>query len=451
LFMSIPELLQTYGPAVGVAAGVFSIAGFFFQLYRASHRKHLAMLNDRIAVLESEKADLIAGASQPTDEHLIAVLQKDLDATQAAAGIMTAELAASAQAIAHKEQAATDLTADLEKTRDDLLALGQELKSRNNKIRHALELEGRLWETKTLKGVPAFRSLQERRTAILSILNLKGGVGKTTITAHLASALSQRGYRVLVVDLDLQGSLSSLFIPNDIIAQRSKDGALLQDYLTSASAGQKTNLLDYAVPILDGGSAVVATTDRLAYAELNLTMQWLLRVCKRDTRFLLRRGLHQRRVAKRFDVVLLDCPPLINTCCVNALAASDYVIIPVTPSRKAADRAPQLLYTLKKLCAVINPDLLVAGLLANRTHGVQLTQKEQYLWDNLLVQCKDQWEEPVNSFKTVIRQSPEIATSENDFRPAEEGGDLYRMFHGLAKELEERMPGECRRTTTAHS
>ncbi len=90
--MNFPQLLQTYGPAVGVAAGVFSIVGFFFQLYRASHRKHLAMLNDRIKVLESERADLIAGTSQGTDEQLVAVLKQDLDATQAVAAKLSDDL-----------------------------------------------------------------------------------------------------------------------------------------------------------------------------------------------------------------------------------------------------------------------------------------------------------------------------------------------------------------------
>ena len=363
------------------------------------------MLNDRIRVLESEKADLIVSASNGTDKHLVAALQRDLDAAQAAADKLTEDLVASTEQAVRKEQAAVELTADLEKASDDLLALGQELKSQNNKIRHAPQSEGRIWELRTLKGVPRFRGLHERRAAILSVLNLKGGVGKTTITAHLASALSQRGYRVLLVDLDLQGSLSSLFIPQDASPSALRPGHFSKTTSRWPRRRVNANLLEYAVPILDGRSAIVATTDRLAYAELNLTMQWLLRVCKRDTRFLLRRGLHQRRITRRFDVVLLDCPPLINTCCVNALAASDYVLIPVTPSRKAAT-GPQLLYTLKKLCAVINPDLLVAGLLANRTHGAQLTQKEQYLWDTLQVQCKDQWEEPVHSFRTVVRKAP---------------------------------------------
>jgi len=72
---------------------------------------------------------------------------------------------------------------------------------------------------------------------------------------------------------------------------------------------------------------------------------------------LLRKALHQKRITNRFDILLLDCPPLFNTCCVNALAASDYIIIPVLPSQKAAESVPLLLHRLKSLGPVVNPDL----------------------------------------------------------------------------------------------
>src|SRR5262249_17390943 len=78
--------------------------------------------------------------------------------------------------------------------------------------RRALALEGAIWTQRTMAGTPRFVPLDERRTPIVSVLNLKGGVGKTTVTAYLARALAASGYRILLVDLDLQGSLSSLFI-----------------------------------------------------------------------------------------------------------------------------------------------------------------------------------------------------------------------------------------------
>jgi len=187
----------------------------------------------------------------------------------------------------------------------------------------------------------------------------------------------------------------------------------------------------------------------MAYAELNLTMQWLLRLGKRDTRFLLRRGLHQTRVAGRYDIVLLDCPPLFNTCCVNALAASDYVLIPVLPSNKAAERVPLLLERLKSLCAVINPELRVVGVLLNRTYGSQLTAWEKDLWQHMLEEAKDQWKLPVPAFETFIRQTNEVRDSENEFCPPAPGSELHGLFSHLVAELEERIPRDCRRATAA--
>src|SRR5262249_38680652 len=206
-----------------------------------------------------------------------------------------------------------------------------------------------VWERKVLQSAPRFRPLSERHAAIISVLNLKGGVGKTTVTSHLGAALAAKGYRALLMDLDLQGSLSSLFMNEHALVQRSKERKLLQHFLLDMAERRNADLRGCCVPVptVNGGLTVVPNADSMAYAELNLTMQWLLRLGKRDTRFLLRKALHQRRVTRRYDVVLLDCPPLFNTCCVNALAASDYVVVPVVPSTKAAERVPLLLERLR--------------------------------------------------------------------------------------------------------
>jgi cellulose biosynthesis protein BcsQ len=281
------------------------------------------------------------------------------------------------------------------------------------------------------------------------VLNLKGGVGKTTITAHLGAAFAAKGYRVLMLDLDLQGSLSSLFVNPSVLDQMSRDGLLLQHYLTAAAERRKASLLERCVPVLGGGSAVVPTADSMAYAELNLTMQWLLRLGKRDTRFLLRRPLHQKQLTRQFDVVLLDCPPILNTCCVNALAASDYIVIPVIPSIKAAERVPLMLERLKRLHEVVNPELQVAGLVLNRTHGANLTAWERDLWSDVLERGKDQWKLPVHAFATTVRQTTEVRDVETEFSPPAPGSELHSLFSRLAAELEERLPRDCRRTTVA--
>jgi cellulose biosynthesis protein BcsQ len=118
---------------------------------------------------------------------------------------------------------------------------------------------------------------------------------------------------------------------------------LLQHFLTKVATHQKAKLLDCCTPVRDGSMAIIPATDTLGYAESSLTMQWLFGYGKRDVRFLLRRGLQQKPIVRRFDIVLLDCPPILNVCCLNALAASDYVLIPAVPSRSAARRVPLFL------------------------------------------------------------------------------------------------------------
>jgi cellulose biosynthesis protein BcsQ len=299
-------------------------------------------------------------------------------------------------------------------------------------------LEGKLWQRKALQSATSFRPLGDRHTAVISVLNLKGGVGKTTVTANLGAAFAAKGYNVLLMDLDLQGSLSSLFILESSLVQMNNEKRLLQHFLLDAAEKRRVNLLEHCVPILDGKSAIIPSADSMAYAELNLTMKWLLRQGKRDTRFLLRKALHQKRITRRFDIALLDCPPLFNTCCVNALAASDYILIPVLPSKKAAERVPLLLERLQSLHRVINPHLQVMGVLLNRTRSASLSSWEQDLWGAMLEQGQDRWKLPVHAFDTFIRQTTAIRDIETEFSPPAPGSELFDVFSRLSGEVEAR-------------
>jgi chromosome partitioning protein len=341
------------------------------------------------------------------------------------------------------------LTSELEAAKETLAERDQEDRARIRLMKRAMRLEGKVWERKVLQSVPQFRPLSERHTPVISILNLKGGVGKTTVTAHLGAALAVKGYNVLLMDLDLQGSLSSLFMSESALVHRSKEKKLLQHYLLTVAERRKADLLEYSAPIFNGKSAIVPNADSMAYAELNLTLQLLLRLGKRDTRFLLRKALQQKRITRRFNFVLLDCPPLFNTCCVNALAASDYVLIPVLPSRKAVERVPLLLERLQSLHRVINPQLQVMGVLLNRTHGSSLTSWEQDLWRGMLDHGKTRWTLPIYDFQTFIRQTTEVRDGEIEFSPPEPGSELHGVFSQLVAEVESRVPSECCRITAA--
>jgi chromosome partitioning protein len=455
--MNLPEFIAQSGPLFAALGAIATVLGVAFGFYKASHNRHVNLLKDQINQLQHQLGE------KPHDDPessklLINQLRQQITHASESIGDLEAERESLKDGLKAKESAlATErarareiehsLTEELVRAREEQAKWAKKDKAGTNRIRKALQLEGRFWELRILCNAPPFRALHERRSAIISVLNLKGGVGKTTVTAHLGAALALRGYRVLL-DLDLQGSLSTLFVNESELADRSSAGKLLQHFLIRSAVSRTGSFLDYTVPIIGGESAVVPTADTLAYAELNLTMQWLLRIGKKDTRFLLRKALHQQRVAQRFDVVLLDCPPIFNTCCVNALAASDYILIPVLPSQKAAERVPLLLQRVKRLGAIINPELQVAGVLLNRTHGVKLTGWEQDLWKDVLERSKDQWKLPVYGFETRIRQTTEVRANETEFSPPLPGSELHALFGKLAQELEVRLPRDCCRTAT---
>lgn len=346
----------------------------------------------------------------------------------------------------------------LEKTRADLDGREKDLKRTARRINKALRLQGNLWTAKALQQVPKFRPLADRNRAIVSVVNLKGGVGKTTITAQLGVALARRGYRVLMIDLDLQGSLTNMFLTFDQSHQLSQEQKLLHHFLQAAAKDFTTSITDYTRPVYDdpdsgGAVELVPTSDHLAYAELSLTLQWLLRQGERDTRFLLRKALHRVSLKHDHDIVLLDCPPLANISCVNALAASDYVVVPTTMSAQATARVPVLLKrfvvdpTFRKY---INPGLKVLGVVANRTRGEQLNGPESAVWNQLGVWCHDAAGADVKRFQAVI---PEQA---RDLRDVEAGQSipaadtrLAKTFAAVAAEVEQELPNGCRRSAQA--
>jgi cellulose biosynthesis protein BcsQ len=345
--------------------------------------------------------------------------------------------------------------AGLAVTQGEQEELRRQRRSLDRRVRQALSLGGQIWAQGAMKDVPRFQPLKDRCTPIVSLLNLKGGVGKTTLTAYLAWGLAHRNYRVLLVDLDLQGSLSSLFIAQRQLAERDEAALNLRHFLEAAAHKPRTRLKGYVCRLPIGkGCALVGTTDKHAYAEMNLTFQWLLRTGhakrqwdgRRDARFLLRRGLHARTLLRKFDIVLLDCPPIINLSCVNALAASDYVLIPATCSRKATERVPPLIRRLKELHSTINPALQVMGLVANRTRGgEERNSVEQTLWNALTRHAQDELGLEVYSFRQPVPDRAQIRDAEDSFAPPPEGSDVFNAFVALAEEFEGRLPSECRR------
>jgi cellulose biosynthesis protein BcsQ len=255
------------------------------------------------------------------------------------------------------------------------------------------------------------------------------------------------GYRVLMLDLDLQGSLTDFYTTSDEIEGLNRRQRLLVDFLGKAFDAEYPALTDYTHPVLPGTkSAVVPTTDSLAYAELNLTVRWFLKDSTRDVRFLLRRELQLKKITNRFDVVLIDCPPLLNTCCVNALAASDFVLAPVIASQQSVDRVSKLLDRLREFRDNLNPHLRLMGFVANRTRGPVLTSAEENVLSALAERCRLRLDKADARFDVFVKQSAAIRRAEDEEQQLTPADDLYDVYRRLAEEVLSRLPDHCRRT-----
>jgi chromosome partitioning protein len=224
----------------------------------------------------------------------------------------------------------------------------------------------------------------------------------------------------LLIDLDLQGSLTGLFMSDDQQDRLINEKRWLEDFLTASFEAEYQNLGEqYGQPIFpEAKSTLIPTTDNLVYAETNLTVRWLVREeGNKDPRFLLRKELQLKRITGRYDIILMDCPPVLNLCCVNALAASDYLLIPILPSQQATARVPILLKRLRVFRENINSELRVLGVVANRTTRSELTIDEVHRLSALSDQCKDIFGQQVHQFETFIPQSAKIRVADDEHRP----------------------------------
>lgn len=194
---------------------------------------------------------------------------------------------------------------------------------------------------------------------IIAIVNQKGGVGKTTTTLNLASAMAMMGQHVLVVDLDPQRNATTA-----LHLGQEYSGASISDLIYCTVAGLP---YDPASLILNND---IENVDYLPATTMLSTAPTLMATAK-DSSSVLAHILRQPYFAK-YDYVLMDCKPSLDLLVSNALAAADQIIIPVEPEDYAIDGLADLLDTIDQIRERHNAQLEINGILisrANMTRG----------------------------------------------------------------------------------
>lgn len=211
----------------------------------------------------------------------------------------------------------------------------------------------------------------------ISVFNQKGGCGKTTTVYNLAGSLAKRGYKVLVVDCDPQFNITKtlhlekgrimddiIYTISDLMQEQVSINEVIQTALlrTRGNAKPKNLGIDY-----------VPSDRRLSSVNLN------------DGE-IMKRAMDS--IDTDYDFVLFDCPPGLSDIIINALVASDYVLVPVAADKDSLEGFDELLETVQVICNnKINPDLKLLGVFMTLVSGRD--SFDQYLYSNCMESLGD--------------------------------------------------------------
>lgn len=217
---------------------------------------------------------------------------------------------------------------------------------------------------------------------VIAIANQKGGVGKTTTTLNLSIGLARNGFKVLVIDFDPQGDLTASLGWKDNDSLENTISTLLDQCIDDSPININGCILHHNEDI-----DVIPSNIELAAFEMKLVNQF-------DREKILSTCIEPLK--QDYDYILIDCPPSLGMLTVNALAASNEVLIPVQAQYLPAKGMTKLLQTINKVQRKINGDLKISGV------AITLADMQTNLAKNTIDMLHDSFGEHIKVFNTVI-------------------------------------------------